>query len=114
RGIDVAGISHVINYDMPDCADAYIHRIGRTGRAELTGEALTLVTADDRDAVRDIEKALGKPVTVRSIEGYDYGRPTFQAPAKGRNGRPASTPTSWSGGARQGGRLTPRRASRRR
>jgi len=114
RGIDVAGISHVINYDIPDCADAYIHRIGRTGRAELTGEALTLVTADDRDTVRDIEKALGKPVTVRSIEGFDYGRPTFQAPAPGRNGRPASTPTSWSGGARMGGRLKPRRAPRRR
>ncbi|MCE5237963.1 DEAD/DEAH box helicase [bacterium] len=114
RGIDVAGISHVINYDMPDCADAYIHRIGRTGRAEHTGDALTLVTADDREAVRDIEKALGKPITVREIEGFDYGRPTFQAPAVGRNGRPASTPSSWSGGARTGGRLTPRRASRRR
>ncbi len=114
RGIDVAGISHVINYDIPDCADAYIHRIGRTGRAEHTGSALTLVTADDRDTVRDIEKALGKPITVREIEGFDYGRPTFQAPAPGRGGRPASTPTSWHGGARSGGRLTPRRAGRRR
>jgi ATP-dependent RNA helicase RhlE len=115
RGIDVAGISHVINYDMPDCADAYIHRIGRTGRAETTGDALTLVTADDRDAVRDIEKALGKAITVRSIEGFDYGRPTYQSPGGGgRGGRPASTPTSWSGGARQGGNLQMRRSSRRR
>ena len=52
RGIDVLSISHVINYDMPDTTDAYTHRIGRTGRAEQTGEAYTLVTADDVNEVR--------------------------------------------------------------
>jgi ATP-dependent RNA helicase RhlE len=116
RGLDVEGISHVINYDIPDCADAYIHRIGRTGRMEHSGDALTLVTADDRDTVRDIERALGEPICVRKIEGYDYGRPSYAAAAGGggRPGRPASTPSSWSGGARRGGNLKPRRAARRR
>jgi ATP-dependent RNA helicase RhlE len=114
RGIDVQGISHVINYDIPDTADAYIHRIGRTGRAECTGDALTLVTADDRGTVREIEQALGEPITVRQIEGYDYGAYTFAAAGGGKGGRPASTPSSWSGGARTGGRPSMRRSSRRR
>ncbi len=52
RGLDVESISHVINYDMPDTADAYIHRIGRTGRAQRTGDAFTLVTAEDNDMIR--------------------------------------------------------------
>jgi len=115
RGLDVEGISHVINYDIPDCADAYIHRIGRTGRAEHSGDALTLVTADDRDTVRDIERALGASILVRKIEGYDYGRPSYAAAAGGgggRGGRPASTPTSWSGGARRGNQPSMRRSRR--
>ena len=61
RGLDVDKVSHVINYDMPDDTDAYIHRVGRTGRAERHGYALTLITADDRNAVRDLERALGRP-----------------------------------------------------
>lgn len=58
RGIDVAGISHVINYDMPDTAEAYIHRTGRTGRASCTGEALTFATIEDGRMVRIIERSL--------------------------------------------------------
>jgi superfamily II DNA/RNA helicase len=58
RGIDVAGISHVINYDMPDTAEAYIHRTGRTGRASCTGEALTFATIEDGRMVRLIERSL--------------------------------------------------------
>ncbi|MFZ0546323.1 MAG: DEAD/DEAH box helicase [Candidatus Promineifilaceae bacterium] len=74
RGIDVADISHVINFDMPDTVDAYTHRIGRTGRAEETGMAFTLAVPDD-DAVmvRDIEKVLGKPLERRRLETFDYG-----------------------------------------
>lgn len=113
RGLDIDTISHVINYDIPDTADAYIHRIGRTGRAERTGDALTLVTADDRSTVRDIEKALGEPIQVRKVEGFDYGMPTFAAASHSRGPRQASTPTSWNGGARTGGRLSPRRSPRR-
>jgi ATP-dependent RNA helicase RhlE len=97
RGLDIETISHVINYDIPDSADAYIHRIGRTGRAERTGEALTLVTSDDTDTVRDIEKALGGAITILRVEGFDFGRPTLVRPGGNRGGnRPAATPTSWS------------------
>jgi 23S rRNA (cytosine1962-C5)-methyltransferase len=72
RGIDVLSISHVINYDMPDTTDAYTHRIGRTGRAERTGEAYTLVTPEDNFAVRDIERVLGYKLERRHVEGFDY------------------------------------------
>jgi ATP-dependent RNA helicase RhlE len=79
RGIDVLSISHVINYDMPDTTDAYTHRIGRTGRAEQTGEAYTLVTADDVNEVRDVERVLGYRLERRSVSGFDYHAP---APAR--------------------------------
>jgi ATP-dependent RNA helicase RhlE len=72
RGIDVTQISHVINYDIPGTADAYIHRIGRTGRAARSGDAYTLVTADDRDMVRNIERILDGPLERRTIDGFDY------------------------------------------
>ncbi len=73
RGIDVSRISHVINYDMPDTPETYIHRIGRTGRMSRTGEAFTLVTPEDDNMVRSIERLLGKPLEKRTIEGFDYG-----------------------------------------
>ncbi len=79
RGLDVETISHVINYDIPNSADDYIHRIGRTGRAQRSGDALTLVTADDRAAVRDIERALGQPIDVHKIDGFDAGKVTAAA-----------------------------------
>ncbi|MCK5241794.1 DEAD/DEAH box helicase [bacterium] len=69
RGLDIAGISHVINYDMPDSATTYIHRIGRTGRASRTGDALTLATWEDADMVRDIERILGTPIKREALEG---------------------------------------------
>jgi len=72
RGIDVAQISHVINYDMPDTADAYTHRIGRTGRAARTGDAFTLYTEEDADMVRAIERVLGARVERRTVQGFDY------------------------------------------
>jgi ATP-dependent RNA helicase RhlE len=72
RGIDVSRISHVINYDMPDCTDAYTHRIGRTGRAEKTGDAFTFITREDESMVRSIERVLGAKVERRRLEGFDY------------------------------------------
>lgn len=72
RGIDVAEISHVINFDMPDTVDAYTHRIGRTGRAEETGEAYTFVTADDEALVRAVERVLGEPIERRRQPDFDY------------------------------------------
>jgi ATP-dependent RNA helicase RhlE len=71
RGIDVSRISHVINYDMPDTAIAYTHRIGRTGRMAKKGTALTLVTQDDLPMVRTIERLLGRSLERRNLAGFD-------------------------------------------
>ena len=74
RGIDVARISHVINYDMPDTPDAYTHRIGRAGRAARTGVAFTLVTRDDVAMVGTIERGLGVALERRVLPGDDETR----------------------------------------
>ncbi|MBK8046068.1 MAG: DEAD/DEAH box helicase [Anaerolineales bacterium] len=76
RGIDVAEITHVINFDMPDTVDAYTHRIGRTGRAEQTGDAFTFTLPGDEAMVRDIEKVLGSRIERRRLTGFDYGTAT--------------------------------------
>ena len=70
RGIDVSQVSHVINFDMPGTPEAYIHRIGRTGRAARSGDAFTLVTAADRSMERAIERVLGRPIERRTIDGF--------------------------------------------
>lgn len=75
RGIDVTGISHVVNYDMPDTVDAYTHRIGRTGRASCTGDAFTFVTMPERAFVWSIEKALGEPIETRTLADFNYAVP---------------------------------------
>jgi ATP-dependent RNA helicase RhlE len=96
RGIDILSISHVINYDMPDTTDAYTHRIGRTGRVDNTGEAFTLVTHEDRNMIKALEKIFNKPIENRKIEGFDYAaeatekgdsmlpRRTFRSPVRAR------------------------------
>lgn len=73
RGIDVSEVTHVINFDMPDTVDAYTHRIGRTGRALLTGDAFTLAVTEDEPILRSIEKVLGSPIERRSLADFDYG-----------------------------------------
>jgi ATP-dependent RNA helicase RhlE len=75
RGIDVSLISHVVNYDIPDTPEAYIHRIGRTGRAARSGDAFTMVTGEDGAMVRSIEKVLGASLERRTVDGFDYGVP---------------------------------------
>lgn len=70
RGIDVAGISHVINYDMPGTAAAYTHRTGRTGRASQSGEALTFTTAEDRQMIKSLERTLQGKLVYRNLPGY--------------------------------------------
>jgi ATP-dependent RNA helicase RhlE len=72
RGIDVSQISHVINYDITDTPEAYVHRIGRTGRAAKTGDAFTLVTGADESMIRVIERRLGKSIERRTLDGFDY------------------------------------------
>ena len=73
HGIDVPEVSHVINFDMPDTVDAYIHRIGRTGRALQAGEAFTLAVTADAPMVREAEKALAAPIERRRLPDFDYG-----------------------------------------
>jgi ATP-dependent RNA helicase RhlE len=104
RGLDVESISHVINFDMPDTADAYIHRIGRTGRAERTGDAFTLVTPEDNDMVRALERIMG-PLPKLTLPDFDYKAP---APPRSEPSihRPQHAPTS-SRHVRHG--LAPRR-----
>ena len=80
RGIDVTRISHVINYDIPSTPEAYIHRIGRTGRATRSGEAFTLVTGEDKDMVRAINRIIGSEIEQRSLPTFDYESP---APNRG-------------------------------
>ncbi|KAF0218366.1 MAG: DEAD/DEAH box [Geobacteraceae bacterium] len=87
RGIDVSQISHVINYDIPDTAEAYIHRIGRTGRAARTGDAFTMVTGDDMAMVRTIERALNATLERRTVQGFNYS-----VPAPGRDSEFARPP----------------------
>jgi len=75
RGIDVLRISHVINYDMPENTDAYTHRIGRTGRVEKNGDALTFVTSADTAMVRALELILQAKLERRKLKGFDYSVP---------------------------------------
>ena len=111
RGIDVTRISHVINYDIPNTPEAYIHRIGRTGRAARTGDAFTFATNEDHGMVRSIERLLGTPLERRKLEDFDYRAPAprrdteFARPPRpaGRNQRPA--------GAAKGRRTWPQRKS---
>jgi ATP-dependent RNA helicase RhlE len=73
RGLDIAGISHVVNYDVPQQAEDYVHRIGRTGRAAATGDAYTFMSPDEISMVRLVESVLGQPIPRISVPGYDFG-----------------------------------------
>jgi ATP-dependent RNA helicase RhlE len=73
RGLDVSGISHVINYDVPQQAEDYVHRIGRTGRAASTGDAFTFMAPDEIAMVRSIERVIGEPIPRISVPGFDFG-----------------------------------------
>jgi len=87
RGIDVSGISHVINYDMPDTAETYIHRTGRTGRAGSVGEALNFATNDDRRLVAQIERSLNLSLPMQKLpEGLQIpeSQPVLASPKRGK------------------------------
>jgi len=91
RGIDVAGVTHVINYDVPENPEDYVHRIGRTGRAQAVGDAFTLVTPENASDIRDIQRFIGQKIPELKLAGFDY-KP-FAAPnaprippAPGRHG----------------------------
>ena len=73
RGLDISGITHVINYDVPQQPEDYVHRIGRTGRVAATGDAFTFMSPDEIAMVRSIERVLGSPIPRISVPGYDFG-----------------------------------------
>ena len=72
RGIDVDGISHVVNYDFPTHPEDYVHRIGRTGRAQAVGDALSFVTPEDQSALRSLERFIGRGIVRKRSEGFNY------------------------------------------
>ena len=94
RGIDVSQVTHVINYDVPDTAEAYTHRTGRTGRMERLGEAYSLITPEDTGMVRTIEKLLGRNLERRNLE-------FFQTPHQNQPAAPAQTPRPFQSRQRQ-------------
>jgi ATP-dependent RNA helicase RhlE len=79
RGIDVEGISHVVNFDFPMHPEDYVHRIGRTGRAQAIGDAISFVSPEDESAVRDVEKMIKKSVPRKRVEGFNYAESSIQA-----------------------------------
>ena len=119
RGIDVADITHVINFDMPTTVDDYTHRIGRTGRAAKTGDAFTFTTQDDQGTVRAIEKLMGFKIERLHLDGFDYaapaqatdlgshprsGKPRSHSPSPRKSGpKPSAKPAAKSGPSRPGG-----------
>jgi ATP-dependent RNA helicase RhlE len=87
RGIDVEALSHVINFDVPNVPEDYIHRVGRTARAEATGDAFTFVAPDEEGDLRAIERAIGKSLPRVTLPGFDYAaRPAerFEVPIQQR------------------------------
>jgi ATP-dependent RNA helicase RhlE len=92
RGLDVTRISHVINYDMPESTDDYIHRIGRTGRVNRNGDALTFVTKADAGRVRALERIFDAPLERRTLPGFDYSRPAREGETERRPRRPRRRP----------------------
>jgi ATP-dependent RNA helicase RhlE len=98
RGLDIADVSHVINYDVPQHPEDYIHRIGRTGRAEHSGDAFTIMVAEDAPHVFSIERFISQKIPRVKLENFDYrytslfeeakpGQPTGGFPGKVRGGR---------------------------
>ena len=73
RGIDVDGISHVVNYDFPMHPEDYVHRIGRTGRAQAIGDAISFVTPEDHGPLRSLERFIGRGIVRKKAEDFDYG-----------------------------------------
>ena len=107
RGLDIEELPHVVNYDMPHVAEDYVHRIGRTGRAGATGEAVSLVCAEERPLLGAIERLINKKIEVRHVEGFESGR---SAP---RSAETAAGPSRGEGrGERPRGSRQPRQESR--
>ncbi len=100
RGIDIPGITHVFNYDLPKFAEDYVHRIGRTGRAGRSGIAVSLVHHAEQGALKRIERFVRSPLPVNVIEGFE---PRKAPPRNGGNGG-RGRPGGGNGGRRFGGK----------
>ncbi len=87
RGIDVDGISHVVNYDFPMHSEDYVHRIGRTGRALAIGDAISFVTPEDHGSLRALERFIGRGIVRKRAEGFDYAAAGQQRDERGRGQR---------------------------
>ncbi len=111
RGIDVDGISHVVNYDFPMHAEDYVHRIGRTGRANAIGDAISFVTPEDHGELRALERFIGRGLVRKRAEGFNYNAtgPALAAASRGdrpqprAHGQPAVPRPLPGGGPRHGG-----------
>jgi ATP-dependent RNA helicase RhlE len=89
RGIDVDGISHVVNYDFPMNSEDYVHRIGRTGRAHAVGDAISFITPEDQGPLRSLERFIGRGIVRKKTEGFDYNQ---AAPPRDERGRGTRLP----------------------
>ncbi len=101
RGLDIADVSHVINYDVPQHPEDYIHRIGRTGRAEATGDAFTLMVAEDMQHVHAIERFIGKKIERIKLENFNYKYTALFE--EGKPGQPTGYPRKVKGVRLSGG-----------
>ncbi len=103
RGRYVMSISHGLKVDMPEGVDTYVHRIGRTGRIDQKGDALTFVTANDAALVKEIEEVLKAPLERRKLQGFDYNAPAPEIPEEGPRRFPAGrrAPAQRAAGARR-------------
>lgn len=93
RGLDVDGISHVVNFDVPNSPEDYVHRIGRTARASATGDAISLVSSDEVNSVREIERMIGETIPCQVVRGFEPDADTirrFEQPETSRSARIAS------------------------
>jgi len=102
RGLDIESLPHVVNYDMPHVPEDYVHRIGRTGRAGETGQAVSLVSGEDRSYFRDIERLIGKKIEQQIIPGFEVGSGyhSAQPEPQGRRGQQRQSQPRNSGGQR--------------
>ena len=89
RGIDVEGISHVINYDVPTHAEDYVHRIGRTGRAAATGDAITFVSSEEEKYLREVGKFIGRKLTAQKCKGFSYVKSPPPEPKTAPSSKPS-------------------------
>ncbi|MDD2369193.1 MAG: DEAD/DEAH box helicase [Sulfuricurvum sp.] len=112
RGIDIDALPHVVNFELPNIAEDYVHRIGRTGRAGCEGEAISLVCIDEADYLKGIEKLINKKLDSRIIEGYEPD-PTIKAEPiqRGRGGAGGSSNRGGNGGGDRGGKPAQKRDS---